>query len=96
MTRGEAEKITLGLDEKALKALRHQCNRRLAALRRGSHNWDEADEERLRFLWLKTRRSITRIAEDMDLTRGQVAGRLRDLGLLGSVRPVADEALSGA
>lgn len=72
--------------EEELRELIAQARRKLRRLS-GRNVWDEESEDRLRFLWLKTRRTLRSIARELDLTPGQVSGKLSRLGLLGSARP---------
>lgn len=72
--------------EEELRELIAQARRKLRRLS-GRNVWDEESEDRLRFLWLRTRRTLRSIARELDLTPGQVSGKLSRLGLLGSTRP---------
>lgn len=86
-------------DPEALSALRRKITTRLGHIAQRDGTWDDETEGRLRWLWTHTRKSTRRIAEEMELTPGQVAGRLRDLGLHGTVRAAeksADSLLSSA
>lgn len=72
--------------EEELRELIEQARRKLRRLS-GRGAWDDESEERLRFLWLKTGRTLRAIARELDLTPGQVSGKLSRLGLLGHTRP---------
>lgn len=78
--------VIAAADEAELRELIAQARRKLRRLS-GRNVWDEESEDRLRFLWLKTRRTLRSIARELELTPGQVSGKLSRLGLLGSARP---------